>query len=70
MEREKIHELMFRLWWWARVYALYTLILFAILWAVANCCSGCASDRNDTGREEPVATGADEPLSLRLSRMT
>ena len=70
MEREKIHELMFRLWWWARVYALYAAILFAILWVIANCCAGCASGRNDTGREEPVAAMADEPLSLRLSRMT
>ena len=69
MDREKIHELMFRLWWWARVYALYAAILFAILWVVANCCAGCASDRNDTGPKETVATVADEPLSLRLSRM-
>ena len=69
MDREKIHELMFRLWWWSRVYALYAAILFAILWVVANCCAGCASGRNDTGRKETVATVADEPLSLRLSRM-
>lgn len=68
MDREKIRELMFRAWWWARVYALYAAILFAILWAVANCCSGCTSGRNGTGREGAVAA-ADEPLSLRLSRM-
>lgn len=69
MKKEKIHELMFRLLWWARVYALYALILFAILWAVANCCSGCTSGRNDTGRDESVAAVADVSLSLRLSRM-
>ena len=51
------------------MYALYAAILFAILWVIANCCAGCASGRNDTGREEPVAAMADEPLSLRLSRM-
>ncbi len=71
MDREKIRELMFRIWWWARVYALYAAILFAILWVIANCCSGCASPQKGTARERESPTVAipDEPLSMRLSRM-
>lgn len=71
MAREMIRELMFRIWWWARVYALYAAILFAILWVIANCCFGCASLRSGTAREREHTTVAipDEPLSMRLSRM-
>lgn len=66
MNREWLNELMFKLWWWARVYALYAAILFAILWVIANC-SGCASE---VGAAFP-ATRAEtkENLSLRLSTM-
>ena len=68
MEREKIHELMFRLWWWARVYALYAAILFAILWVVANCCAGCANESPSAPKREADAVPA-MLLSERLSGM-
>ena len=68
MDREKIHELMFRLWWWARVYALYAAILFAILWVVANCCAGCENDSPSAPKREADAVPA-MLLSERLSGM-
>ena len=68
MDREKIHELMFRLWWWARVYAIYAAILFAILWAVANCCAGCANESPSAPKREADAVPA-MLLSERLSGM-
>ena len=68
MDREKIHELMFRLWWWARVYALYAAILFAILWVVANCCAGCANESPSAPKREADAVPA-MLLSERLSGM-
>ena len=68
MDREKIHELMFRLWWWARVYALYAAILFAILWVVANCCAGCANELPSAPKREADAVPA-MLLSERLSGM-
>lgn len=68
MDREKIHELMFRLWWWARVYALYSAILFAILWVVANCCAGCANESPSAPKREADAVPA-MLLSERLSGM-
>lgn len=68
MDREKIHELMFRLWWWARVYALYAAILFAILWVVANCCAGCANESPSAPKREADAVPA-MLLSERLSVM-
>lgn len=68
MDREKIHELMFRLWWWARVYALYAAILFAILWVVANCCAGCANESPSAPKREEDAVPA-MLLSERLSGM-
>ena len=68
MDREKIHELMFRLWWWARVYALYAAILFAILWVVANCCAGCANESPSAPKREADAVPA-MLLSERLSEM-
>lgn len=68
MDREKIHELMFRLWWWARVYALYAAILFAILWVVANCCAGCANESPSVPKREADAVPA-MLLSERLSGM-
>ena len=68
MDREKIHELMFRLWWWARVYALYAAILFAILWVVANCCAGCANESPSAPKREADAVRA-MLLSERLSGM-
>lgn len=68
MDREKIHELMFRLWWWARVYALYAAILFAILWVVANCCAGCANESTSAPKREADAVPA-MLLSERLSGM-
>ena len=68
MEREKIHELMFRLWWWARVYALYAAILFAILWVVANCCAGCANESPSAPKREADAVPA-MLLPERLSGM-
>lgn len=68
MDREKIHELMFKLWWWARVYALYAAILFAILWVVANCCAGCANESPSAPKREADAVPA-MLLSERLSDM-
>ena len=68
MDREKIHELMFRLWWWARVYAIYAAILFAILWVVANCCAGCANESPSAPKREADAVPA-MLLSERLSGM-
>ena len=68
MDREKIHELMFRLWWWARVYALYAAILFAILWVVANCCAGCANESPSAPKREADAVPT-MLLSERLSGM-
>ena len=68
MDREKIHELMFRLWWWARVYALYAAILFAILWVVANCCAGCANESPSAPKRETDAVPS-MLLSERLSGM-
>lgn len=68
MDREKIHELMFRLWWWARVYALYAAILFAILWVVANCCAGCANESPSAPKREADAVPV-MLLSERLSGM-
>ena len=68
MDREKIHELMFRLWWWARVYAIYAAILFAILWVVANCCAGCANESPSAPKREAEAVPA-MLLSERLSGM-
>lgn len=68
MDREKIHELMFRLWWWARVYALYAAILFAILWVVANCCAGCANESPSAPKRE-AAAAPPTLLSERLSGM-
>ena len=68
MDREKIHELMFRLWWWARVYALYAAIVFAILWVVANCCAGCANESPSAPKREADAVPA-MLLSERLSGM-
>ena len=68
MDREKIHELMFKLWWWARVYALYAAILFAILWVVANCCAGCANESPSAPKREADAVPA-MLLSERLSGM-
>ena len=68
MDMEKIHELMFRLWWWARVYALYAAILFAILWVVANCCAGCANESPSAPKREADAVPA-MLLSERLSGM-
>ena len=68
MDREKIHKLMFRLWWWARVYALYAAILFAILWVVANCCAGCANESPSAPKREADAVPA-MLLSERLSGM-
>ena len=67
MNRERLCELMFRAWWWARVYALYAAIIFAILWALANC-GGCATtvQAGTALREEAVAP---QPLSSRLSGM-
>lgn len=68
MDKEKIHELMFMLWWWARVYALYAAILFAILWVVANCCSGCANESPSAPKRETDAVPS-MLLSERLSGM-
>ena len=68
MDREKIHELMFRLWWWARVYAIYAAILFAILWVVANCCAGCANESPSAPKRE-AAAAPPTLLSERLSGM-
>jgi len=64
MNREWLYDLMYRILWWARVYAIYAAILFAILWAIANC-SGCAN-----GKTAPAADAVrHENLSLRLSTM-
>ena len=68
MDKEKIYELMFRLWWWARVYALYAAILFAILWVVANCCAGCANESPSAPKREADAVPS-MLLSERLSGM-
>lgn len=65
MDEDRIRRLMFRLWWWARVYAIYAAILFTVLWAVANCCCGCANSS-----AAPSARAArEELLSERLSAM-
>ncbi len=62
MNRDKFYELLFRIWWWARVYAIYAAILFAILWGIASF-SGCANDAAAPAAQ-PVHH---EALSLRLS---
>lgn len=67
MNKEKVCELMFRAWWWLRVYALYAAIVFVILWALANC-GGCMTQVRDDS-ESVSAAASPPPLSLRLSGM-
>ena len=65
MDRDKLYDFLFRVWWWARVYVIYAMILFAILWGIASF-SGCANDVTTAPFAPPAHS---EPLSLRLSAM-